>query len=153
MIFAFFAAEIDYRGVCVDNLETFGGRPRKRRDQVAEFAYEKREASIRMEKQMTRARTRRQSPEHPPRRIFDYLIKPEIYDTIPLPVGSWNRLMAMRTTLARQIRSASGTLVLHDMSESPVRDFDRTRKSANVVGEGNALPVRHYGDMANAASK
>ena len=106
-----------------------------------------------MEKQMARARTRRQSPKHASRRIFHNLVKPEVYDTIPLPVGSWNRLMAMRFVLARQIRSASGMLVLHGLSEPSVRDFNRARKSAKVVGEGNALAVRHRGNVANAASK
>jgi hypothetical protein len=125
----------------VDNLEAVGGRPRKRRDEVAEFVHEKREVSIRMEQQMARPRIDRRSTEHPPRRIFDNLIKPEVDYAVALPVWHRNRLMAMRFVLARQIRSASGMLVLHDLSESPVLDFDGARKSANVVGEGNALAV------------
>ena len=44
-------------------------------------------------------------------------------------------------------------LVFHGLSEPSVLDFDGARKSAKVVGEGNALAVRHYGDMTNAASK
>ena len=62
----------------VDNLEAVGRRPRKRRDEVAEFIYEKREASIRMEKQMTRARTRRQK------------VKPLVFDA---PAGELPQIL------------------------------------------------------------
>ena len=106
-----------------------------------------------MEEQMARACTSGRSIEHAPRRILDDLVEPEIYDAIPLPVRSRNRLMAVRLVLTRQIRTASGMLVLDELSELTILNFYRTSKSAEIVGEYDSLAVLHLRHVAYAVAK
>ena len=81
------------------------------------------------------------------------MIKAEVYDTIALPFGRWQRLMAVRLVLARQILTRTAVPMHDDFAELAILDRDGPRKTAKIVREHNLLAVRHYGDMANAASK
>ena len=89
----------------IKSAETFVGRPRKRRNEVAKFRDEESEPPIGMEDEMARPGTGGSGLEDATRRIFHDFVQPQVADGIAGTIGERQRLMAVRLVLTREIRT------------------------------------------------